>query len=287
MTLRRLRVSVACAAVALSIGVAVTTAATDTAAAAATAAQSGSAPTSTSISAPSPQSYFDALSASEQAELLQLARAVGSAPVEPASNAAAATWSSWANADLAYYQSTPWDQIAAASGCSTPLVTYPTSTVGDAPSEIPTSVATPTVVVAFDCQSGENMSAVWGYAQAIVGTSSSGASASPAGFPVGGTCANITQGTACIEPGLTASYSITSGSSTGHVQLGNVGLSPPDCSSGGTVADSGTITLNVNGPYTGIGVTHQESVSSVWSSTWWEGPSGGPWNNYGSACSAI
>lgn len=72
-----------------------------------------------------------------------------------------------------------------------------------------------------------------------------------------------------------------SSSATGHVELSDESPSAQSCYVGSLVANGTNTTLSPGGYQA---VLKSVTVSSVWNSNWWEGPSGGPSSNWGNVC---
>jgi hypothetical protein len=72
-----------------------------------------------------------------------------------------------------------------------------------------------------------------------------------------------------------------SSSATGHVELSDESPSAQSCYVGSLVANGTNTTLSPGGYQAAL---KSVTVSSVWNSNWWEGPSSGPWSNWGNVC---
>ena len=205
--------------------------------------------------------------------------APGSAfPPLPTYSASPATWRSWAHAQGNVIRAVPWTAYMSAHGCSVSSLAFEQTPTPSGLGNIPPGVEMTSVSMVARCVSSTTDFS------SQQGTSSPSASTSE-------TCGGIAgPGTACVGPAtvngnpnyMFASYEYQGGSSaTGYVELGNVGISPPSCSPGSEVASSPVKTLSPGA--TGILFWGPRSISTTWSSTWWEG-STSPYTDWGSVC---
>lgn len=233
-----------------------------------------------------------------------------STPAWPSEHASSTAWKTWAQVEQQSEQSTNWDQVFAADGCTLQDLQYvkmPADIVNPAapqginvtgarfvfecPQGVQPSVLTPATQVSPNGGQGDsNQSAHGADAVGRRGAHVSLASlhghtkASLAAYALNG-CSNITDGVECGGVNLAGqafgSYQyLASGSVTGHESVSNDGPGTTGCWPGTFVAGTGDVTLSY--PQS-VGLVVPIYSSSTWDATFWQWTKSG-YNDWGDVC---
>lgn len=201
----------------------------------------------------------------------------------PGASGSASQWQAWSTEQAAAARAYPWATALSGSGCSVTSVSYQSIPSPSAEIGIPEGVSFTAVTVETSCS---------GNSTAAPATTSSSTGTSPLFTSPYYKCGGITDGGACIglqavsgsTYDLEASYTYAgSGSTYGHVELGDVGTG--SCGPGTTVANGSPETTLTYGETQEVFTPWL--VSSTWSSTWWQDNGGGNYTDFGSVCSSY
>jgi hypothetical protein len=202
------------------------------------------------------------------------------APATPGPGASMATWQRWAAAERLAVRGTNWAAVVRGDGCALEHVVIRPVTHSEA-AGIPRGVVADAVVVTATC----------GQAQKAAHRPDVPAISSYCVGMTNCTTKSITDGVAAVGTvtvdgnpnymGAEYTYTKSSGSTTGHVELGNDSLGS-GCGVGTKVA---------NGKSTKLTHDHGELVvwgprnfSATWSGTWWQHNSNGSYTRFGTVC---
>ena len=221
-------------------------------------------------------------SASAQGSSVSMASPVSTVPTPPSPGSSMATWEAWATQQRSVFQQTNWTRTFALSGCTSGSITVnPVTSEGAA--GVPKGIVTDAVSILFRCSSSTSPSS--GLNKTVQpGTSMQSSDYCPAmgSYTLGA----VYDGYGCVgtygsnDMAAAYTYTLSSGSTYGHVELGQVSGS---CGPGTLVANfSPEETLNPG--YGQEVIWGPMSASADWSSTWWQDDGGGTFTDFGSVC---
>ena len=221
-------------------------------------------------------------SASAQSSTVSTASPESTVPTPPPPGSSMTVWQAWAAHQRSVFQQTDWSRSFSSSGCTSGSITInPVTSEGAA--GIPKGIVTDAVSILFRCSSGTSLSSGLNKTvQPSTSMQSSDYCPDMASYTLGA----VNDGYACVgtygsnDMAAAYSYTLASGSTYGHVELGQVSGS---CGPGTLVANfSPEETLNPG--YGQEVVWGPMSASADWSSTWWQDDGGGTFTDFGSVC---
>lgn len=221
-------------------------------------------------------------SASAQSSAVSTASPASTVPTPPPPGSSMAVWQAWAAHQRSVFQQTDWSRSFSSSGCTSGSITInPVTSEGAA--GVPKGIVTDAVSIPFRCSGGTSPSS--GLNKTVQpSTSMQSSDYCPAmgSYTLGA----VNDGYACVgtygsnDMAAAYTYTLASGSTYGHVELGQVSGS---CGPGTLVANfSPEETLKPG--YGQEVVWGPMSASADWSSTWWQDDGGGTFTDFGSVC---
>ena len=221
-------------------------------------------------------------SASAESSSVSIASPGATVPIPPSPRSSMAVWQAWAAQQRSVFQQANWSGAFASSGCTPgPITVNPVVSEGAA--GIPKGIVTDAVSIPFRCSgSASPSSGTNNTVQPSTSLQSSDYCPAMGSYTLGA----VYDGYGCVgtygsnDMAAAYTYTLSSGSTYGHVELGQVsGL----CGPGSLVADfSPEETLDPG--YGQEVVWGPMSASADWSSTWWQDNGGGNYSDFGSAC---
>ena len=221
-------------------------------------------------------------SASAQGSSVSTASPISTVPTPPPPGSSMTVWQAWAAQQRSVFQQTNWTRTFSSSGCTSGAITV-NPVVSDGAAGIPKGIITDAVSIPFRCPDSTSPN---GGTNKTVEPSTSLQSSDYCPNMGSYTLGAVYDGYGCVgtygsnDMAAAYTYTLSSGSTYGHVELGQVSGS---CSPGSLVADfSPEETLDPG--YGQEVVWGPMSASAYWSSTWWQDNGGGNYSDFGSVC---
>ena len=220
-------------------------------------------------------------SASAQSSSVSIASPQATVPTPPLPGSSMTVWKAWAAQQRSAFQKTNWARAFASSGCTSAAITV-SPVVSQGAGGVPKGIVTDAVSIPFRCSGSTSPGSTNKTAEPSTSEQSSNYCPAMGSYTLGA----VYDGYGCVgtygtnDMAAAYTYTFSSGSTYGHVELGQVSGS---CSPGTLVANfSPEETL---GPGYGQEVIWGPmSVSADWSSTWWQDNGGGSYSDFGSVC---